>query len=74
MAGKDYHEVVHRLGQPGETLDMPYGKKTLILNRRFRDAKPRFETNLSGIVVGWSLCEAEPALKATATLETYAGG
>lgn len=54
MVGKDYHEVVNRLGQPGETTDMPNGNKTMIFNRGFLDATPKFETDPSGIVVGWT--------------------
>ena len=54
MVGKDYHEIVDRLGLPGETIDMPNGNKTMIFNRGFLDAKPRFETDPSGIVVGWT--------------------
>jgi hypothetical protein len=54
MVGKDYHEVVDRLGQPGETIDLPNGNKAMIFNRGFLDAKPKFETDPSGIVVGWT--------------------
>jgi hypothetical protein len=54
VVGKDYHEVVDRLGLPGETIDMPNGNKTMIFNRGFLDAKPKFETDPSGIVVGWT--------------------
>jgi hypothetical protein len=54
MVGKDYHEVVDRLGLPGEALDLPNGNKTLIFNRGFLDAKPKFETDASGIVISWT--------------------
>jgi hypothetical protein len=54
MIGKDYHEVVNRLGLPGQTLDMPNGNKTLIFERGVPGVIPRFETDPNGIVIGWT--------------------
>jgi hypothetical protein len=54
MVGKDYHDVVNRLGLPGETIEMPNGNKTMIFNQGFQESKPKFETDPSGTVIRWT--------------------
>lgn len=54
MVGKDYHEVVNRLGLPGQTADMPNGNKVLMFERGASWFKPRFETDPNGIVIRWT--------------------
>jgi hypothetical protein len=54
MIGKDYHEIVNRLGLPGQTVDMPNGNKTMIFDRGVQGVMPRFETDSSGIVIRWT--------------------
>jgi hypothetical protein len=54
MIGKDYHQIVNRLGLPGQTVDMPNGNKTLIFEKGVPGLQPRFETDTSGIVIRWT--------------------
>jgi hypothetical protein len=55
MIGKDYNEVVKRLGLPGQTADLPNGNKALIFDRGLPGiTPPRFETDSNGIVIRWT--------------------
>jgi len=54
MVGKDYHNVVNRLGPPGQTIDLPNGNKTMVFSPTPQGYEPKFETDTSGIVVGWT--------------------
>jgi PEGA domain len=54
MIGKDYHEVVNRLGLPVQVLDMPNGSKILIFDRNFGDFTLRFETDPRGKIIRWA--------------------
>jgi hypothetical protein len=56
MVGKDYHEVVNKLGYPEKTIEMPNGNKTMLFHHAIgiKEYKTNFETDANGQVIGYS--------------------
>lgn len=54
--GKDYHEVVNKIGYPERTIEMPNGNKTMIFYHAggLKEYKTKFETDADGQIIGWS--------------------